>query len=488
MLNSFIKKAKEETVHNKAILKGKPENKYFGFFHPYATAGGGGERVLWTAIQALQIHNPDYVSVLYTALDPDETKASLIEKIQSKFGLEIKPETLILVVLDNVSYAETPYRRFRLLLQSLGSVRVAYEGLIKFVPDVFIDTVGYAFTYPLARFFFGIPVVSYTHYPTISSDMLQVVASRESGICNDETINSSFILSNAKKVYYKIFAILYGFVGSFADVVMTNSSWTLNHIKKTFKKSKLITLVYPPCDTNEMTKFSLESRQLKIVSLAQFRPEKNHALQVEGFSKFLSKYPKYKMDKNSVKDESNYPKLVIMGGVRNEGDKNRAEDIEKLALKHGIESQVSVVKNASYSTILSELSVATAGLHTMKDEHFGINIVEFMASGAIPIGHKSAGPMMDIIVPAFDLEALDTVNQDVAKLADSNGSGGRYAEVPVGFLATTADEFAEVFNCLMNMNEETLSVVRKEARGRATNMFSADKFRAKFIESISGIL
>ncbi|OMJ08270.1 GDP-Man:Man(3)GlcNAc(2)-PP-Dol alpha-1,2-mannosyltransferase, partial [Smittium culicis] len=288
--------------------------------------------------------------------------------------------------------------------------------------------------------------------------------------------------------YYKIFAILYGFVGSFADVVMTNSSWTLNHIKKTFKKSKLITLVYPPCDTNEMTKFSLESRQLKIVSLAQFRPEKNHALQVEGFSKFLSKYPKYKMDKNSVKDESNYPKLVIMGGVRNEGDKNRAEDIEKLALKHGIESQVSVVKNASYSTILSELSVATAGLHTMKDEHFGINIVEFMASGAIPIGHKSAGPMMDIIVPAFDLEALDTVNQDVAKLADSNGSGGRYAEVPVGFLATTADEFAEVFNCLMNMNEETLSVVRKEARGRATNMFSADKFRAKFIESISGIL
>lgn len=25
-----------------------------GFFHPYCNAGGGGERVLWTAIRALQ--------------------------------------------------------------------------------------------------------------------------------------------------------------------------------------------------------------------------------------------------------------------------------------------------------------------------------------------------------------------------------------------------------------------------------------------------
>ena len=26
----------------------------FGFFHPYCNAGGGGERVLWVAIKALQ--------------------------------------------------------------------------------------------------------------------------------------------------------------------------------------------------------------------------------------------------------------------------------------------------------------------------------------------------------------------------------------------------------------------------------------------------
>jgi glycosyltransferase involved in cell wall biosynthesis len=32
------------------------------------------------------------------------------------------------------------------------------------------------------------------------------------------------------------------------------------------------------------------------------------------------------------------------------------------------------------------LGGAIAGLHTMTDEHFGIVVVEYMASGAVPIG------------------------------------------------------------------------------------------------------
>lgn len=35
---------------------------------------------------------------------------------------------------------------------------------------------------------------------------------------------------------------------------------------------------------------------------------------------------------------------------------------------------------------MSLLGGAAAGIHSMIDEHFGISVVEYMASGAIPIG------------------------------------------------------------------------------------------------------
>ena len=74
------------------------------------------------------------------------------------------------------------------------------------------------------------------------------------------------------------------------------------------------------------------------------------------------------------------------------------------------------VVNAPYPDIVARLGRASIGLNTMQDEHFGINIVEFMvrrvtrcgggvsmtdaqAAGLIPIVHASAGPLMDIVVP-----------------------------------------------------------------------------------------
>jgi alpha-1,2-mannosyltransferase len=79
---------------------------------------------------------------------------------------------------------------------------------------------------------------------------------------------------------------------------------------------------------------------------------------------------------------------------------------------------VDFIVNASYPLVLDWLSKASVGLSTMVDEHFGINVVEFMvsgvffsllgavlivflsqAAGVIPIAHASGGPLKDIIVP-----------------------------------------------------------------------------------------
>lgn len=61
-----------------------------------------------------------------------------------------------------------------------------------------LDTMGYAFTFPVVSVLGGIPVGAYVHYPTISTDMLARVKSRKSWHTNSDWISSSVILSQAK--------------------------------------------------------------------------------------------------------------------------------------------------------------------------------------------------------------------------------------------------------------------------------------------------
>ena len=65
------------------------------------------------------------------------------------------------------------YPSWTLLWQMIAYQKVCAEALSKMPCDVFVDTIGVGFAYPLVQVLFGCKVVSYTHYPTISSDMLK---------------------------------------------------------------------------------------------------------------------------------------------------------------------------------------------------------------------------------------------------------------------------------------------------------------------------
>ena len=58
-------------------------------------------------------------------------------------------------------------------MQLLAFQVTCFEAMTEFPCDVFIDTVGVGFAYPLVKLLFGVKVASYTHYPTISQDMLK---------------------------------------------------------------------------------------------------------------------------------------------------------------------------------------------------------------------------------------------------------------------------------------------------------------------------
>lgn len=44
------------------------------------------------------------------------------------------------------------------------------------------------------------------------------------------------------------------------------------------------------------------------------------------------------------------------------------------------QDNVQLIENAPYGDIVTKLGEASIGLNTMQDEHFGINVVEFMVS------------------------------------------------------------------------------------------------------------
>ncbi|KAJ0258680.1 GDP-Man:Man(3)GlcNAc(2)-PP-Dol alpha-1,2-mannosyltransferase [Hirschfeldia incana] len=435
------------TLSLSIITARKTKKRAVGFFHPYTNDGGGGERVLWCAVKAIQEETPDLDCIVFTG-DHDSSSDSLTRRAVDRFGVNLLSPPKVIHLDKRKWIEEGTYPRFTMIGQSLGSVYLAWEALRKFTPLYFVDTSGYAFTYPLARLF-GCKVVCYTHYPTISLDMISRVRSRNSMYNNDASIAKSNWLSTCKVVYYRAFSLLYGMVGSCTHLAMVNSSWTKSHIEVLWRIPERIRRVYPPCDTSGLQMLPLErsSDPPIFISVAQFRPEKAHMLQLEAFSLALEK-----LDPSLPR-----PKLQFVGSCRNESDEERLQKLKDRAVDLKIDGNVEFYKNAMYRELVALLGNAVAGMHGMIDEHFGISVVEYMAAGAIPIAHNSAGPKMDIVLEE---------------------DGQR-----TGFLAETMKEYAEAIVEVVKMSETERLKMAESARKRARR-FSEQQFSEDFKTAI----
>lgn len=190
---------------------------------------------------------------------------------------------------------------------------------------------------------------------------------------NAEYISSNPVLSIIKFIYYCVFAIFYGLSGSCSDVIMVNSTWTLDHILALWRAPHHTSVVYPPCDVQAFLKVPLtedsedkkDKKCYSVVSVGQFRPEKNHQLQIRAFKKLLDRMKTEPADKETVK-------LVLIGGCRHEDDENRVRMLRGLCQELGVANRVEFKLNISFEELKKEITDATIGLHTMCNEHFGI--------------------------------------------------------------------------------------------------------------------
>lgn len=89
--------------------------------------------------------------------------------------------------------------------------------------------------------------------------------------------------------------------------------------------------------------------------------------------------------------------FYLVGSVRDPDDQRIVDDLKALAYQLGISDRVEFKINLQRDELHSIFSRAKVAIHTMRNEHFGIAVVELMASGIITIAHNSAGPKEDII-------------------------------------------------------------------------------------------
>lgn len=285
------------------------------------------------------------------------------------------------------------FPRLTLLLQTIvGGLVIFWEvavrnGFCGCPPNV-VESVGIPFLPALLSIFCGTNVCVYVHYPTISTDMIHRVKHREAAFNNSDDITKNPVLSKIKVAYYWVFAGLYCLLGQFPKTVFVNSTWTKRHIEYLWRRK--VTVLYPPCNVSKFSSWatepSLPPRDPCIVSLGQFRPEKDHALQLRSFAQAYSRLPQG-------------AKLYLIGGARNDEDFQRVQQLKDLAAALGLTSAVEFCVSFPFTKVVSLLQRAAVGLHTMKNEHFGIVIVEYLAAGCLPVANGSGGVLTDILAP-----------------------------------------------------------------------------------------
>uniref|UniRef100_M4BJE7 GDP-Man:Man(3)GlcNAc(2)-PP-Dol alpha-1,2-mannosyltransferase n=1 Tax=Hyaloperonospora arabidopsidis (strain Emoy2) TaxID=559515 RepID=M4BJE7_HYAAE len=449
-----------------AALETSLKTATIGVFHPYANGGGGGERVLYCALLALvqEFEKADKALkiVLYTGEDHLSAN-ELVARAAETFNLvELKTmhvaRSLTLVVLPSRDKILDPshYPSFTLFWQSVAHMRLALEALQQssrqqLYPLMWVDTTGCPFSYVIASLLYACKVVAYVHYPMISTDMIAKVQQRHAGFNNDATIAASSTRSVGKYIYYRLFAGAYCLVGKYCtDVAMVNSTWTYNHIRQLWGKTA--TIVYPPCGAmQEYMDFSMEDRVPMALSISQFRPEKNHLLQLQAVQVLLTKHAE------KMKTTHRDFRLVLLGSCRNADDEARVETLKQQAKVLGIADRVDFVVNASFAELKHYLAKSSIGVHTMYNEHFGISNVEMMAAGMLVVANNSGGPKADIVRPE------------------------------TGCLALTADEYADEILSLLEKSPADSLAMRQAAR-ESSSRFSDEEFSAQFIAAMSGVL
>ncbi|MEM1588632.1 MAG: glycosyltransferase [Candidatus Bathyarchaeia archaeon] len=371
--------------------------------HHTLNSAGGGERVSLATIEALKELGKGKV-------DLGTVEKTDWKKVKNTFGEVTLPDKEMNILPFKLSL-------FGIYQRSLTGLYV-YKYRKKY--DLIINTHGDVMP--------AFCDVTYMHFPTFTLLKQPTLL-----------IKHKDFIKYRKNLFWRIYFIPYEFIQTKLvkkylehSLILTNSRFSQSIIKKWTGKNAQV--VYPPVEVEKFY-FRSDSRDNIIVTCSRFTPEKGLNIIPE----IASKIPE--------------GKFYIFGSTSKTSWEVISE-IKKAINKFKIKN-IYLRPNASLKEMLTIYRKAKIYLHTMINEHFGLSIVEAMASGLVPLIHKSGGPYMDIL----------------------DCKQGIY-----GFYYKTEDEAVNIIKNLLS-DESTLKKIREKAIERSF-LFNKNAFKLSFIKAI----
>jgi len=350
--------------------------KTIGVLHNSLNSCGGGERVCISIIEALKEMG---FKVVLATVEPTDW-----HRVDNIFGEIEKPD-------KELSLVKFKVRSFGIYLRQLSFLLAAK---LRKECDLIINTHGDVI--PIAT------DIVYVHYPTFA------LLEEEPNLI---AANIKYSKSLFWKMYFAPYKLLasvnaYLFSGK-SKLLLTNSEFSKKAIER-FLGQKAVVL-HPPVDVDRFY-WPFGGREDIIVSCGRYSPEKNYEF-VLRLAEVLNEFQFMIIGASSgnVSDRY-YRKLLTI--VKNKKIKN-----------------VDLIRDLPFDQLVRTYRKAKVYLHAMRGEHFGIAVAEAMASGLIPVVHKSGGAWTDIVdygaygygYSSFE-EAVNAVEKAVMKADELRGS------------------------------------------------------------------
>jgi alpha-1,2-mannosyltransferase len=186
-------------------------------------------------------------------------------------------------------------------------------------------------------------------------------------------------------------------------VVLTNSKFSAVLIEELYSLTPQV--LYPPVEVNN---FFAANKEKLVVSVGRLHPFKRFELLIDSFAKV---------------DEG---RCIILGNALGSSSANSmkyAETLKKRIEKLNLQNKVELIINSPFETLRDVVSKASIYVHCAMNEHFGISVVEAMASGCVPIVHRSGGAYIDIVENdkyGFSFKDTDELSENINMLLKNN--------------------------------------------------------------------